>query len=149
MSTKLGLDAKVYRNTGSYGAPIWSEMPNVRDLTLNLTKGEADVSRRGSGGWDAMRGARKSASIDFDLLHRDGIDDTADRDVLRDSFLSGDPIDLAIMDGDIDTAGTEGLRAVMEVFSFTRNETQTEAITYTVNVKPTDSDNPPEWLVVE
>ncbi len=36
MSVKLGLDAKLYRNTGTYDTPTWVEMTNVKDLTLNL-----------------------------------------------------------------------------------------------------------------
>ena len=44
MPIKLGLDAKLYHNTGSYGAPVWSEISNVRDLTLSLEDGEADVT---------------------------------------------------------------------------------------------------------
>ena len=59
MGVKLGLHAKLYRNTGSGGTPAWNEIPNVRDVTLNLETGEADVSTRGNGGWRANIGTLK------------------------------------------------------------------------------------------
>ena len=65
MSTRLGMDAKLYRNAGSFGSPIWTEVTNVKDLTLNLEKGEADVTTRANGGWRATVGTLKDASIDF------------------------------------------------------------------------------------
>ncbi len=36
MTIKLGMEAKLYRNTGTYAAPMWVEMINVKDLTLKL-----------------------------------------------------------------------------------------------------------------
>ena len=51
MGIKLGMEAKLYRNTGTYAAPTWVELTNVKDLTLNLEAGEADVTTRGNAGW--------------------------------------------------------------------------------------------------
>ncbi len=56
MSVKLGLDAKLYRNTGNYASPNWQEMKNVKDLTLSVEAGEADATTRGNAGWKATLG---------------------------------------------------------------------------------------------
>ena len=56
MPAKLGLDAKLYRNTGTFAAPTWDIIGNVKDLTLNLETGEADVSTR------ANKGAEETSS---------------------------------------------------------------------------------------
>ena len=53
MGIKLGMEAKLYRNTGTYALPTWVELTNVKDLTLNLEAGEADVTTRGNAGWRA------------------------------------------------------------------------------------------------
>ena len=53
MPVKLGLDAKLFRNTSDYASPTWDEITNVRDVTLNLEAGEADVTTRGNAGWRA------------------------------------------------------------------------------------------------
>ena len=61
MAKKIGLEAKLYRNTGTYESPSWSEMTNVRDLTLNVEKGEADVTTRGAT-WPASAAAIRPSS---------------------------------------------------------------------------------------
>ena len=68
MSTKLGMNAKMYYLTGTratWGAADadgihggaapsgLTELGNVRDVTLNLEQGEADVTTRSNDGWRA------------------------------------------------------------------------------------------------
>ena len=85
MPAKLGLDAKLYRNSGTYAAPTWDIVGNVKDLTLNLETGEADVSTRANNGWRATVGTLKDASLEFEMVW-----DTADSDfgAVRDAFLN-------------------------------------------------------------
>jgi hypothetical protein len=68
MAIRLGLDARLYRNTGNPGSSLWQLVPNVRDVTLNLETGEADVTTRGNVGWRANAGTLNDASIEFDLV---------------------------------------------------------------------------------
>jgi hypothetical protein len=146
--TVLGLDAKLYRNASVYASPDWNEVIDVSDVTLPLTKGEANVGRRGAGGWDAVVGALKSGGVNFTLILRKDATSQADFEAFRDSFLNNESVDMAIMDGDITTTGSEGLRARMEVFDLTRGEPLAGALTYNVGMKITDDDNPPEWLEI-
>ncbi|MCS6921027.1 MAG: phage tail protein [Elioraea sp.] len=145
MSVKLGLDAKLYRNTGTHAAPVWNEIKNVKDVTLNLEAGEADVTTRGNARWRATVATLKDGSIEFDMVW-----DTEDDDfsAIRDAFLNHTALEFAVMDGDIATAGSQGLRATCAVTNFSRNEALEEAITVSVTVKPTFSANPPEWMTV-
>ena len=41
MGYKLGVDAKLYVNTGTFAAPVWSELTNARDVTVPLEASEA------------------------------------------------------------------------------------------------------------
>jgi hypothetical protein len=145
MAVKLGLDAKLYRNTGTYSVPVWNEIKNVKDVTLNLETGEADVTTRGNAGWRATVATLKDGSIEFEMVW-----DTADDDfaVIRDAFLDRAAIEFAVMDGDIAVSGSQGLRATCTVTNFSRNEALEEAITVSVTVKPTFAANPPSWVVV-
>jgi hypothetical protein len=145
MSVKLGLDAKLYRNTGTQPAPVWNEVTNVRDLTLNLEAGEADVTTRGNNGWRATVATLKDGSVEFEMVW-----DTEDDDfsAIRDAFLNHTAVEFAVMDGDIIAAGSQGLRASCMVTNFSRNEALEEAITVSVTVKPTYSTTPPEWMTV-
>lgn len=143
MATRLGMDAKLYRNTGTYAAPTWVEVSNVKDVTLNLEKGEADVTTRANAGWRATVGTLKDASIEFQMVW-----DTVDAgfDAIRQAFFNNTPLEFAVMDGDITDPDSEGLRATFDIFNFTRNEALEEAILVDVSIKPTYADNAPEWI---
>jgi len=145
MSIKLGLNAKLYRNTGDYATPVWAEMPNVKDLTLNLETGSADVTTRGNGGWRATLATLKEGTVEFESVWDADDEGFA---ALRQAYFSNGTVEVAVMDGDITVAGTEGLRAMMSVTNFSRNEPLEEAITASISLKPAYAVNPPEWLVV-
>ena len=145
MAARPGLDAKLYRNTGSFAAPAWNEVSNVKDVTLTLEAGEADVTTRGNNGWRATVATLKDAGIEFEMVW-----DSADPDfaAVRDAFLNRGAVEVAVMDGPIATSGSQGLRATCMVTKFTRTEPLEEAITVAVTIKPTFSANPPIWHVV-
>ncbi len=140
MAVRLGLDAKLYRRN----VAAWDLVANVRDVTLNLETGEADVTTRGNDGWRATVGTLKDASIEFEMVW-----DTEDADftAVKDAFFDGTPIELAVMDGDIAADGSQGLRAICRIINFTRSEALEEAITVSVTAKPTYSVTPPAWIV--
>ena len=67
MAIVLGLDAVLMRGTaGSKGT---TEVKNVKDLTLNLESGEADVTTRATAGWRASVATLKEASLEFSILY--------------------------------------------------------------------------------
>ena len=142
---KLGMEAKLYRNTGSFVAPTWVEMTNVKDLTLNLEAAEADVTTRGNAGWRATIAALKDGSIEFEMVW-----DPADAGftAIQDAYFNNTTVEFAVMDGDVTSTGTQGLRATMSITKLTRSEPLEQAITVSVTAKPTYSDNAPEWMTV-
>ena len=145
MGFKLGMEARLYRNTGTYETPAWTEIDNVKDVTLNLETGEADVTTRANNGWRATAATLKDGSVEFEMVW-----DTADAGftAIQEAYFDNTSIEFAVMDGDIATSGTQGLRATMAVTNFSRNEPLEEAITVSVTIKPTYADNAPEWMEV-
>jgi len=145
MGFKLGMEARLYRNTGTYETPTWTEIDNVKDVTLNLETGEADVTTRANNGWRATAATLKDGSVEFEMVW-----DTADAGftAIQEAYFDNTAIEFAVMDGDIATSGTQGLRATMAVTNFSRNEPLEEAITVSVTIKPTYADNAPEWMEV-
>lgn len=143
MGVKLGLDAKLYRNTATYASPTWNEVKNVKDVTLNLEAGSADVTTRGNAGWRANIATLKDASLEFEMVW-----DTADDDftAIRTAFLTNAAIEFAVLDGPVATSGSQGLRASMAITNFSRAEPLEEAIKVSVTAKPTYAANPPEWM---
>lgn len=160
MSLKLGVNGKMYwLNTGTraswggltgniyvHAAPAnLSEITLVKDVTLGLEKDEADVTTRGSGGWEAVTGTLKKAPIEFSVLY-DPTDATWQ--ALRNSWLNSTPVAIAALDGGQATLNVEGLWADFEVISFKKGEQLKDAQTTAVTMKPTYSTVPPQWVKV-
>jgi len=141
MAFKLGLSAKLYRDTGS----AWDEVTNVKDLSLTLEKGEADVSTRGNNGWKASIAALKDAAVEFNMVY-----DLADTDLtaIRDSFLNNTAVRFLVLDGalDVAAAGSQGLKASFMVTSFKLPQNLEEAQMVEVVMKPTYSTTAPTWV---
>jgi hypothetical protein len=72
MSRVLGMNAKLYRavdlledaSSGDVSGADWIEIENVRDVTLNLETGEADVTTRANSGWKQTLATLKDGSVD-------------------------------------------------------------------------------------
>jgi len=68
MGFKLGLEAVIQYSVGGIDAGNWLTMDDVRDVTLNMEKSEADVTTRGNNRWRALVAALKEATIEFDSV---------------------------------------------------------------------------------
>src|SRR4051812_21948078 len=117
MSIKLGLDAKLYiDDEASYVSPTWSEVTNCKDLTMTLEKSDFDVTVRGNNGWRAIVSVLKDATLEFKQIWDTGDDNFQ---IIKDAFLSSsfpsNSVNIAAMDGNIVTPGSEGLRSLMIV----------------------------------
>ena len=135
MAIVLGLNAKLLR--GAAGATGTTEVKNVKDLTLNLESGEADVTTRATGGWRATAGTLKEASLEFGILY-----DTEDADfqAFQAAYFSNTPISLFITDG-----ASGGLDADWSITAFTVEQPLEEAVSVSITAKPTASTRAPAW----
>ena len=144
-----GNEAKLFHNTGTFAAPVWAEVTNIRDLTLNVEKTQLDASTRASK-WALTKTGLKKASVDFQMIF-----DAADTDygVFRDAFFSEvageDELELAVMSEDIATVGAEGLHALFVTTTFNRNEPLDDLVLIDVAIAPTPTaDALPAWMEV-
>ena len=111
MAIKLGLDAKLFRGTAGTQGTI--EVTNVKDVSLSLESGEADVTTRKAKGWKLSVATLKEASLEITILY-----DTEDEDFLafKEAYFSNTPISLFVTDGD---TTAHGLDADFSVTGFT------------------------------
>ncbi len=137
MSHKLGMECKLYYNSTPLAGPPngggWTEMPNTKDVTLNLETGEADITTRANNGWRATAATLKDGSIEFEMLWDT---DDAGFTAIQAAWQNAAEIALAAMDGDIATAGSQGLASNFTVTNFSRSEPLEEAVTVSVTIKP-------------
>jgi hypothetical protein len=136
MAIVLGLDAKLLR--GAAGAVGATEVKNVKDLTLNLESGEADVTTRATKGWRASVATLKEASLEFGILY-----DTEDADfqAFQEAYFGNTPLSLFVTDG----AGG-GLDADWSITGFSIEQPLEEALSVSVTAKPTASTRAPAWV---
>jgi len=149
MGKKIGLDCKLYVDPTPLAADAspttasWDEVLPARDVNITLDSGEADVTTRGNSGWRATRATLRNAAIELEALWDP--DDT-ELEALRDAYLSGNPIAMAAMDGDIVTAGSEGFVANFRITTFSRGEPLEEGVTISITAKPSSEH---QWYEVE
>lgn len=145
MAIRLGMEAKLYYDPSGVGGSSWTELTNVKDVTLNLEAGEADVTTRGNAGWRATVATLRDGSIEFEMVW-----DTSDPGftAIKDAYFNNGSIGFAVMDGDIGAAGSQGLQANFSITNFTRNEALEEAIMVNVTAKPTYSTTAPAWVTI-
>ena len=105
---------------------------NIKDVTINLEKGESDATVRATGGWRATIGTLKNASVDFQMNY-----DDADTQVtaLETAFMNDTPVEMSF------AAGTSTLSAWFSLTNFTRNEALEDIVTVDVTaaIAPQDS----------
>ncbi len=143
MGFRLGMNGKLYYKVGGQAAGgNWLELTNIRDVTLNMDTGEADLTTRGNQGWRATVATLKEASVEFEMVW-----DTADPGfaAIKDAFFNNSVIGLQILDNDL-ASGGQGLQADFMVTNFTRNEPLEEGMTVNVTVKVAFSSTPPQWI---
>ena len=134
----LGKDAKIYQGTAGGALGTLTEMSNVKDVTLSLESGEADVTTRANQGWRAKAATLKEGSVEFEMQW-----DTADAGftAIRTAYFNNTAIGLRILDGE----DGEGLEADFSITQFSRKEPLEEAISVSVTAKVTYSTTPPTW----
>lgn len=137
MGAKLGLNAKAYYGTA--GSSASTEIDNIKDVTLNLEKGEADVTTRGGNGWRQTVGTLKEGSVEFEMVW-DTDDDAFS--AIQTAYFNDTNIALKFLD---QASGT-GLDADFSITNLTRNEALEEAITASVTAKVTYSTRSPQWV---
>jgi hypothetical protein len=137
MAVVLGLNAKLYRNSGPWGTPVWNEITDAIDVTATLDKGEAEVKRRG-GQYRLHLLHLKEITIDFEMLHDTATDDYQ---ILRDAYFSNTVLDILVLDGPSTGPGCSGVRAECGVKTFTSNQPLEEVLTDTVQLRPAPTAN--------
>lgn len=117
--SRLGIDAKVYRNTATYGTPTWTEINLVRDVQVTPNWNRSDSSSRAS---KVMSEVKTQLQLAFTLSVKVSLTD-AGYTALMDSFVSSTGVlDLLILNGTTTTNGVEGWRFDAGVFTASEDQ---------------------------
>ena len=138
----LGMNAKIYQGPAGTALASLTEMGNVKDVTLTLEAGEADVTTRANQGWRATAPTLRECTAEFEMLWKPGDDGF---DAIKTAFLTSSTIRLAVLTGDRTASGTEGPLGDYAITNFSRNEPLEEGVTVSVTAKLSVFD---EWVEV-
>lgn len=138
----LGKDAKIYQGSPGDALGALTEMDNVKDVTLSMEAGEADVTTRANSGWRATAPTLRECTCEFEMVWKPG---DGGFDAVKAAFLAGTTVELAPLTQARDTAGAQGPKGSYSITSFSRNEPLEEAITVSVTAKLAVFD---EWVEV-
>ena len=144
----LGMNAKIYQGAAGAALADLTEMSNVKDVTLSLEAGEADVTTRANQGWRATAPTLRECTAEFEMLWQPG---DAGFEALKTAFLASGTVRLAVLtgakspDGVESVAGSEGVLGDFAITSFSRSEPLEEAVTVSVTLKPSSFT---DWYVV-
>ena len=131
----LGLNCVLYR--GEAGQTASTEMTNVKDVEMNLTTGEADITTRAANGWRAYAATLKEASLTFQMNYES---DDVDFKAIQTAFMNNSAIAFLVGDDK-----GNGLDADFVITEFNIPQPLEEAVTVSVTAKPTLSARAPAW----
>jgi hypothetical protein len=138
----LGMNAKIYQGAAGAALSALTEMGNVRDVTLTLEAGEADVTTRANAGWRATAPTLRECTAEFEMLWQPG---DAGFEAVKTAFLSAGTSRLAVLTGASTASGTEGPLGDFSITNFSRSEPLEEGVTVSVTAKLAVFD---EWVEV-
>ena len=129
----LGMNAGLYQGDAEATDPAaMSEVDNVRDVTLSMEAGEADITTRGNNGWRATAPTLRECTVEFQMVWKPG--DTV-FEAIKTAFLRASPVALAMLDQKVGITGAQGPLGDFSITNFSRNEALEEAIVADVTAK--------------
>lgn len=117
---QTGASHKLYYSTGTVAVPVWVEIAEVEDVNVDtFTRNKAELRRRANSRNKNLPANFAPLEVSFTLIH--GLGETV-FDYINAAFFASTVAEYAIVDGDIATTGTEGIRAPMWVCDFPISE---------------------------
>ena len=129
----LGMNAGLYQGAaGSTTPATMSEVDNVRDVTLSMEAGEADITTRGNNGWRATAPTLRECTVEFQMVWKPG---DPVFDAIKTAFLTSGTVALAVLDQKVGITGAQGPLGDFSITNFSRSEALEEAIVADVTAK--------------
>jgi hypothetical protein len=108
-----GYGWKIYQNTGTDAAPVWALITGTRDITVPMTADELDDSSRDSL-YKKFLSGMIDLGVDFQMRYHSG---NPDHTTLINNFFNQTVFQIAVVDGDISTVGSQGVKFFCQLFS--------------------------------
>ena len=144
-TAKLGIRAKIYRNTGTFGTPIWSEVKSFSDVTVNAAWDSQEVLTR------ATRVKQKVKTLlGLEVTAKIQASDSGDTDytAIRASLNDDSTQDFMILNGASNTNGVTGFRFESQIHQANEGQNPGDVLFDDIALAPAVTANPPQTVVV-
>jgi hypothetical protein len=128
----LGMNAKLYQGANDAALAELTEVGNVKDLTVSLSAGEADVTTRANSGWRATAPTLRECELNFKMQWKPSDSVFA---AIKTAFLTSATLCLACLTDAKDAAGASGPHGNFAITKFDRSESLEDAISVDVTAK--------------
>lgn len=141
----LGINAKAYLNTATFGSPTWAELSRISDLAVDLSWNRAVNATRGS---VIERGGKTTGKLQITAKIEEDLTDTSFIS-LWSALISGTAnADLLILNASNSTNGARGFRGEMDVVSNKEAQSVGEVLVYDLTFEPQATSNALQTAVV-
>ena len=133
-AAKIAIKAKLYRNTGTYGSPTWTELTCISDCSLEAAWDEGEASTRET----RMKLALKTMlalGVTCKLRASDSGD--AGYTAIIAASVADTQIDILILNGSSTSSSATGFRFTSQVFSANEDQGLGQVVFDEVKFKPT------------
>lgn len=145
--TQAGHERRFYYNKATHAAPNWTELVNARNVRTNVSRGEADVSRRAGQGNAMSRPGQRTTELTFEYVHK------TDADAVWTDLIASEAVGTPYEFWDADRAagsGAKGWRGVFYVSNIEESAEEDGATVYTVTCRLADAEEgsvllKPDW----
>jgi hypothetical protein len=149
MGERVGIDCKLYRNTGTIATPVGVLVESVRDVKVprEWTTAEFKTRQRAK---IRHRKVLLNESVTFQMeVNPSDVAETANFDAIHAAFLSQtSTVKLMMLDTLLATSGAQGLHETFQVTKCEVNQELEDAVLYDIECKLGLDDEDGEWLVV-
>lgn len=130
-----GQECYLYYNSGSNGSPDWQEIDNARDVADADAREKVDASARFSDRKRYIPG-QSDGPVTFDYVYIKGETDSKFA-FLKAAYDAKTPVQFAMADGPIETAGTVYHKDYYCLFQFAPTQELNGVVRYSVEIAPT------------
>jgi len=143
-----GKNAKLYYISGGIPetTPTWVLLGAIKSVKAPLEKDEIDATTRDSGDFKRYIGGLKDVPVSIEMPY-----DNANTGfgVVQGAYFADTVLGIALMDGDIETAGSQGLLADFIVTGFDIDQPLDGLVMVNISLKLADTEYAPNWETIE
>jgi hypothetical protein len=114
----VGLNQKLYKNSGTFGSPVWVLVTIAEDVALGLSTSKAEIKARVAK-WVMTLPTFSVGPLTFNMI---GDTSIAMYDTLKTAYMNQTLCDFAVADQAIANSGCEYFRAEMYLYKFEQSQ---------------------------